>query len=176
MTTPDKTNSETHATYQPLTAQLQRAESLNRFNFWAVSVPVVLLLLLVVALMILMVWQALSSSPEEPIYSLLSGLADLILIFLVILPAMLLCAVGPAAAGFIIHRAVKRRQLKPEERRSKLQLLLWRIDRLLVKTYQRLRDSYLDRAARPIIKSYARWAYAKAVIEYIRQFFRRAKG
>ncbi len=175
MTTPTTTTN-TKSVYQPNPSQLARENALKRFNRIFVFVPVTLLGLIVLGLVIFMIWAALTSSPEDHLFSLLSGTADIILITCVILPAMLLCTVGPALAGFLIYRTAERRKLPPEEKRSKLQTLLWRIDSLIEKIQARLHDSYLDKAARPIIKGHAITAALRNINNIILRMLGRRKG
>ncbi len=157
----------------PTPEQLTRANALNRFNWMYLYVPVALLGLTVLVLVILMLYAVFTRSPEDPSYSLFSGLADLILIFYVILPSMLLCAIGPAAAGFLIYRANERRKLPPEARRSKLQTLFWRVDALISQAGTQLRDSYLDQAVRPLIRAYALTAALQSLVQFVRNLLRR---
>lgn len=165
----------TKPAYAPTPEQLTRANALNRFNWMYLYVPVTLLGLTVLTLTVLMLYTVFSRSPEDPSYSFFSGLADLILIFYVILPSMLLCAIGPAAAGFLIYRATERRKLPPAERRSKIQTLLWRVDSLINQIQARLRDSYLDQAVRPLIKAHALTAALQSLAQFIRNLLRRER-
>ena len=89
---------------------------------------------------------------------------------------MLLCAVGPALLGFIVFRAGKRRKLEIEQRRSKLQVLLWRIDGLIDTIQGKLRDTYLDLAAKPVIKGHALAAALRATADFLSKLFRSTKG
>ncbi len=168
MTIPTIPSTSTKTAYEPTPNQLAREASRKRFNWIFVYIPTAVLGLIVLGMTIFMIWAALTSSPEDRIFSQLSGIADIILISCVILPAMLMCAIGPALAGLLIYRTTERRKLPPEERRSKLQNFLWRIDNLIEKIQVALRDSYLDKATRPLIKGHASVAALKALVNSIR--------
>ncbi len=176
MTIPTTTTPDSQTPYEPSPSQLAREAALKRFNWMFVYVPVTILGLIVLGLVIFMIWAAVTNSPEDHLFSLLSGTADIILISCAILPAMLVCAIGPALAGLLIYRTNERRKLTPEERRSKLQVLLWRVDQLITKIQTRLRDSYLDQVVRPVIKGHALAAALRTIADNIRKLLGRNKG
>ncbi|MCA9936017.1 MAG: hypothetical protein H6662_10010 [Ardenticatenaceae bacterium] len=176
MTLPTPTIPEQKPAYEPTSSQLERESSLNRFNWMFVYIPVILAGLIVMGIVFWMIWAALTASQEDHVLSLLSGLADITLIFFVILPSMLLCAVGPALLALIASRTSKRMKLEPAQRRSKLQVLLWRLDKLVETVQTRLRDSYLDSAAKPVIKGHAISAALRATAVSLSKLFRSKKG
>lgn len=159
----------------PTPAQLEREAALRRFNRLYVYAPMILATLLVVGLLLYLLWQTLSQSPESPIYGLLSGLADLLLIF-ALLPMMLLCAIGPAATVLLLRQMYRQTQLEPDLRRGRLQTLFWRLDRLLTQVQTQLRDSYLEKIASPVIRGHAFLAALNALGRFIQNWFRPSKN
>lgn len=176
MTIPTTTPPGADSAYQPTPSQRARESSLRRFNLIFVYIPTAVLGLVVLGLIVFMIWVALTSSPEDQVISLFSGVANIFLISCVILPAMLLCALGPAMVGFLIYRANERRKLPPPEKQSKLQKFLWKIDSLVETIQHRLRNSYLDQAANPLIKGHAIVAALRTIVDNIRKLYSRLKG
>lgn len=176
MTVPTTTPPTPKPAFKPTPDQLARESSRKRFNWLFVYIPAILLVLIVLGLVVTMIWAVLTTSPEDHLFGFVSGVADIVLITFVILPAMLLCTIGPALAGFMIYRANEKRQLTAEERRGKLQRLLWRFDQLVMTAQTQLRDSYLDQAARPLIKGHALAAALRNLSAQIRRFLTRTKG
>lgn len=163
------TPSEPSTTYQPTPEQEERAAALRRFNRLFVYAPLGLVALIVLTLVVLMFWTRFAPDVDgRETAEFLSGLVDIIVIF-TLAPMLLLCAVGPALAGFLIYRANQRRQLPPPQRRSRLQTLLWRLERGLVKVQTKLRDEWLRQGAEPVIRGHAIMAYVKAVFNYIQR-------
>ncbi len=163
--------------HEPTTEQLDREKALHRFNRLYVYTPLAVAGLAVVALVALMFWRALTITPEnqQEVYGLLSGLADLILIFFYIIPMILLCAIGPALFVYLLRNATKRRKLPAYEQRSKVQGVLWRVDQVVAKVQASLRDTHLQTIAGPIIQGHALAATIKAVAHYLQRIFVRAK-
>lgn len=168
MTTPTSATPAPKPAYKPTAEQLARAAKLRRFNRLAIYTPLILAAIVVIGLVVLMVWQVVVTSPEAHLYDFLSGVADLILIINIV-PMMLLCAIGPALFLLLANSANKRRQLAPELRRNKVQVLLWRVDRLLDTVQVKLRDIYLERVARPIVRGHAFGAAVRALATYLQR-------
>lgn len=177
MTTQIHATSAQKPSYEPTPDQLAREKALQRFNRLYVYTPMLLVGIATLALLIFMLWHIFTVKPEnqEGFYALLSGLADLILIFFNIIPMMLFCAVGPALFAYLVVRTNKRRKLPEHERRGKLQVILWRIDQVIAKIQLGLRDTYLEKAARPIIQGQALAAAIQALAQYIQRIFARPK-
>lgn len=134
------TNPPQEARYQPTPAQEARAAALRRFNLWVVYVPLGLITAAVLALVIAMVILAVIEPRWRPITS---AVADL-LIILAILPTLLLCAILPAAAGFLVYDS----RSKGRAPLQALRTLLWRLDSL-VSTIQGHVGRFVDRVAPP---------------------------
>lgn len=95
---------------QPNAVQQARIKRLRKFNWLFVYTPLLFGAIIVLTLSVWMLWGALSES-DTPTQLFLSGMADLILI-LVLLPAILLGLLGPAALGGLIYWFVRSRKEK----------------------------------------------------------------
>jgi hypothetical protein len=172
MSAPESALQGSRPTYKATPEQQVRERTLRRFNRLVVSVPLAILVVAVAALTGYLLWTVFTHSPESQAYRFLSGLADLILI-LTILPMLLVCAVGPALLGYMIYAGVNRRKLKPGQRRSKLQILFWRVDRFIDTVQARLSGRYLTGIARPLIAGHATVAAVRRLLQLLRHGFRK---
>jgi len=165
--------SEQKSPYEPTPEQLEREQALHRFNRLFVYVPLILAGVVVLALVLWMLWRVftVTSDNQAKFYGSLSGLADLILIFFNIIPMMLLCAIGPALFGYLVRNAVKKNKLPLEERRGKLQPLLWRVDKAIAKIQSSLQDTQLQKVAKPVIQGHALAAAIQAMARSIQRIF-----
>ncbi len=163
MTTP--ANAESPG-YEPTAAQLVRAASLRRFNWFYVYVPIGLFGLIALLLIGLLLWGALSPNIIGT-REFASGLADIVII-LTIIPLLLLCAIVPLAAiGLVIYR-----KQQPEREHGRFQTLFWRLDTVVDKARDKT-DTAAPKAADVVISGHTRAAYWRALFNNLRKQFTR---
>lgn len=152
--------------YEPTTAQLERAVSLRRFNWFYVYIPLGLAGLGILVLVVLLLWGTLSPHILGT-REFASGLADVVVI-LAIVPLLLLCAIVPLATiGFYIYR-----RQQPKREHGRIQPLFWRLDALVDKVRGKAKTT-IPKAAEPIIAGNSRIAYWRTLFENIRNIFTR---
>jgi hypothetical protein len=160
------------AEYQPTAAQKKRAAALRRFNWLYFYLPILLFTIGGTAIVVLLLWSSLPAERDQQ-RLFVSGLADLILI-LTIAPLLLLCAIMPGAALFLVVRA--RREGQAPIRR--LQTLLWRLETLLAKISSRITETG-NQTAHKVIHAHSRMAWLRQLVrslpEQIKQFLRRER-
>lgn len=170
-------NAQTPPPYSPTDAQKARAVALKRFNWLYVYTPLIIGAIILVALIALMFWAAFAA-PVENSRQFLSGLADMVVIFIAV-PMTLLCAIGPILlVGLIAYPIQQRRRRQesgiPAPQGGRLQMLLWRLDALLNKMYGKIVE-ILPRVARPIIQMHGLLAYAGAWLARLKELLTRSK-
>lgn len=170
--------SSTPATYQPTEIQLARAAALRRFNWLFVYVPIVLGTVSILFLLGFMFWQSFAPEQSETSRTLLSGIADVVLI-LTLMPMMLICALGPLAliglAAFYYNRRQTQKDApEPAPPVGRLHLLLWRLD-AIVNTAAQKSAELLPKIAQPVIQFNALLAYIESWFKQIRSLFSRNK-
>lgn len=160
----------------PTPEQLTRAAARRRFNILFVYLPLAVAAIGVITLIVLMIIGVLSPMPETS-RELVSGMADLIVI-LVIMPLVLVCGAVPLGlGGYLIHR----RRQKPKAAQpttavpqyGRLQRLFWKAEDLLVKS-RRKADELLPKIAQPVIRGNAFFAYLETWLLHLKQFFTRS--
>ena len=162
------------ATYSPSREQLERESALKRYNRLYIYVPVTVAVVFVVVLIILMLIGIFAPGLMGA-ESLLSGLADTILV-LWMLPMMVLCAIVPMAyIGYLVNRRQRRAMLPPDSpllRHSRAQMAMWQAqdisDRVEKKT-----EGVSDRVAQPFFKLGTFAAYVSAWLIILTRPFRR---
>lgn len=153
-------------TYQPTTAQLERAAALRRFNRLAVYLPVLLFALIALILFVLMLINALPNEGSQATRSLLSGLADIILI-VTIIPLWLVLTLVPVGAIVLVVQ-MRQRDISPLRG---LQTLFWRIESKLGQVQQKT-EEVAPKAAAPVIKVNAQLSFVLTWLDRMRYFFR----
>jgi hypothetical protein len=146
--------------FVPTAVQLERVNSLKRFNRWAIYVPVGLLATavigLLVYLLIIAIWP-----PYEDTQLFLSGIADIILI-LFMLPVVLifgLLLVGLFGGGIYWRQSRQENDdASLQKRYGRLRLLLWKLDQKLSGVYRQA-DKIMPQLANPVIRFNAHLAY-----------------
>jgi len=160
------------AEYQPTAAQKARAASLRRFNWLYFYLPILLFTIGGIAIIVLLLWSSLPAEREQQ-RLFVSGLADLILI-LTIAPLLLLCAIVPGTAVYLLVRG--RREGQAPIRR--LQTLLWRLEAFLARIGRRVTETG-NQAADKIIHAHSLTAglrqFIRSLPEQIKQFLRRER-
>lgn len=159
----------TNAGVEPTAVQKARIASLQRFNWYFVYTPILVLFLIVLILTGLLTWGALSPNivGTRPF---ISGVADIILI-LAIMPMTLLCLIPPLAmVGFMVYR--RRKKKVDGVQYGRLHRLFWRIERLL-DIVQAKTEAILPKVGQPIIRLNALLAYITTLLDHIMRLFRR---
>ena len=134
-----------------------RDAKLKRFNLLAVYLPIALVTLLVIVLMIGLIVATLVSDGAAD-RAMGSGFADLVLTSVVLIPMSLLCAVFPAAGGFLLY---KRRE-KGSIVRKPLTNVLRKVDGGIVSAeskYKQIEPKIVE----PTIKFRSGFAYAETI-------------
>lgn len=155
---------ETERAFQPTPSQLQRRQRLRRFNQTAVYLPVGIGALIVLALILLLLWRNLVTG-DETMRSFTSGVADLVIIIM-LLPLMMACATLPlGAVAFTLYRRQKKADQPAEaENAGRLHRILWRIESMVNQLRPKV-DRLANRIAQPVISSNARLAYWRAFVK-----------
>lgn len=166
---------EANVAIQPTVEQKERLNRLKRFNWLFVYLPMLIFVLIIAALIGVMVWGVFSPQNETHLL-FLSGLADLILI-MILLPTLLLCALGPAALGGLIYfwntgRKTRKEALLPVEGLW-LQRQLWRLEGLIDKGQSQL-NIWLPRIVQPVIQVNGWLAYVQQWLMRIRKMITRS--
>jgi hypothetical protein len=160
------------AEYQPTAAQKARAAALRRFNWLYFYLPILLFTIGGLTIIVLLLWSSLTAEREQQ-RLFVSGLADLILI-LTIAPLLLLCAIVPGTAAYLLVRGRKEGQA-PIRR---LQTLLWRLEAFLARVGRRVTEIGTQ-AADKIIHVHSLTAglrqFIRSLPEQIKQFLRRER-
>ena len=161
------TAQQTRPPYVPTTAQKGRAAALRRFNWLFVYGPTIFFTLVAAALMIFMLVRALPDDGEAS-RSLISGIADLVIIVSTV-PVTILVALVPAAAITIVIQA-RQRKMAPLQR---LQQILWQVESFLGKVQIKVNE-IAPKLARPIIQGNAIFALIKHSTRTIQNLFIRS--
>lgn len=162
------------ATFVPTAVQLERTRSLQRFNLWAVYVPlgvvVTAVLALLIYLLIIAIWP-----PYEDTRLFLSGIADIILI-LFMLPVVLVfgLVVAGLIGGGIYWRKSRKESDAPalQKQYGRLRLLLWKVDQKLTGVYRQI-DQLTPKVAGPVIRYNAFLAYTNTWLDHLKNQFKR---
>jgi hypothetical protein len=156
--------------FTPTAVQLERASALKRFNRLVIYLPLGLLATAVLGLLIYLVIIAIWP-PYEDTRLFLSGIADIILILLM-LPVVLIF--GLLLAG-IFGGLIYQRQSRKENgagtlqlKYGRLRLLLWKLDQKLSAVYRKA-DQLMPRLANPVIRFNALTAYISAWLGQLRK-------
>jgi hypothetical protein len=155
--------------YQPTAAQEQRAAALRRFNWLYFYLPIILISLGGIALLIIMLWSALPAEQTDQ-RTFVSALAD-VTIILTVLPMLLLCAIVPGTAVYLVVHGRKEGWAPLR----KLQTLFWRLQDLLTKVDGRIQQTG-DKAGHALIQAHGRAAWLRqlprSLKRQIQQFIR----
>lgn len=171
---PPDWSEQTTTPFVPTAVQLERTRSLQRFNLWAVYVPlgvvVTAVLALLVYLLIIAIWP-----PYEDTRLFLSGIADIILI-LFMLPVVLVfgLVVAGLIGGGIYWRKSRKESDAPalQKQYGRLRLLLWKVDQKLSSVYRQI-DQIMPKVAGPVIRYNAFQAYISTWLDHLKQQFKR---
>lgn len=160
--------------HRPSAEQLSRDEARRRYLRRNVYAPVIIAAVIVLVLFALIVYLGfVVQTPEAA--SFIAGLSALTIIF-ISLPLIVLMAISPIVwLAFTLNRRQSRRnapETGPMAYRSRVQILLWQLDSLLVKA-QNSAARVGATLRRPLITLHARVAYLREMAHGIRsRFFR----
>jgi hypothetical protein len=153
---------------EPTAVQEARVASLNRFNWYFVYAPILVLLLAVFILTGLLMWGALSPNISGT-RAFISGVANIIVI-LAAIPMSLMCLVPSlAAVGLMLYR---RQKQKEGVKYGRLHRLFWRIETIL-DIVQAKTEANLPKVGQPIIRLHAILAFITTLLHHIASLFRR---
>lgn len=161
--------------FQPSPEQLARAGALRRFNRLTVYLPVGLVTAVVLITSIYLLYLALFP-PTEETYLFLSGLADFVLI-LMLLPVVLIFGLvmtaiigGAIYYNFVMDEA--ERPIPPAPPYGRLRTLLWRLDSLLLIVIPKVRQGS-QRVTQPLIRFNGWLAYIQSWLQSTQKFITR---
>ncbi len=158
--------------YKPTDAQTERAAARRRFNRLYVYLPIWLLTAVILVLTGIMVWSVFTPAAAENA-AFLSGVADLILI-MVLLPSIILWGVivGLPIAYYVNRYQERRKEPTPDQvyvrQYGRFRLILWQIDHKVEQLSQFIQERILPVIVRPIIRVHELAAALKAWWETLR--------
>lgn len=158
--------------FEPTAEQLARAGALRRFNRLYVYVPVGLVTAVVLLTSLYLLYLALFP-PTEDTYLFLSGLADFVLIMM-LLPVVLIFGLVMTAVigGYIYYNFFmdeSERPIPPAPPYGRVRTLLWRIDSLLLLIVLPKLRHYSHRITQPIIRFNGWFAYIQSWLNTLRR-------
>lgn len=141
---------------------------LRRFNWLFVYTPILIGALVLIGLFGLMLWNSFRS-PESAELSFYSGLADIILI-LVLIPLILVGLLGPAALGGLIYWAVdsrrkRKEQTEPQPEGMFIQRYSWQLENIIDRAAVTI-DQFVAKIAAQVIR-------LNGWLDYVAQFLRK---
>jgi heme/copper-type cytochrome/quinol oxidase subunit 2 len=160
------TTTTSEPSYTPNEAQTERAEARRRFNRLYIYTPIFLLTAVILVLTGFMVWSIFAPTAAANA-SRLSGLADLILI-MVLLPSIIIWGVivGLPIAYYVNRYQEQRTEPTPDQiyvrQYGRFRLILWQIDHKVEQLSQLIQERILPAIAQPIIRAHALGAALKA--------------
>ena len=153
--------------FEPSTRQLERAKEIRRFNLLYIYFPIVSLSLVVLLLVLALIYLGLNPPALETLQTL-SGIADAVVI-LGLIPTIILCGIFPTLVIGVTVQA-RKQGIAPIQQ---LQVLLWRLDRLIGTGRMKV-DEVAPKIARPFINIHATVAYIKTLFKQIIRIFKRS--
>ena len=164
--TTGSTTEQTAVSFEPNEEQQLRDARLRRFNRLAVYLPIGLTAVVLMCCLGFLVCRAVVPA-EAAFFSTLtlSGIADLLLI-LVMLPLIILLALitGGAVYGLIYWQ--QQSQKRPPYERDRLRLLLWKLGNILDEIQHRV-TAVSNRATQPLITANARLNQAATTVNQL---------
>jgi hypothetical protein len=153
---------------EPTAVQEARVASLQRFNWYFVYTPLIVLLLVILILTGLLMWGVLSPNIVGT-REFASGVADIVII-LAALPMTLIGLLPPLGlVGFMLYQRQKK---GAGAKYGRLHRLFWRIDSIL-DIVQTKAEKTVDKAGQPVIRLNALMAYIITLFHHIVSLFRR---
>jgi hypothetical protein len=142
--------------YKPTEEQTRRAAARRRFNRLYIYTPVLLLTAVALVIFGIMVWSLFTPVGSENA-AFLSGLADIILILVLVPQIFIWGAIVAVPIALYIKRNRDRKQPVPADQKyvrqyGRFRLLLWQIDHKLSQLQQLLADRVLPAVVNPIIR------------------------
>lgn len=175
MTTDPIASAPPAASPQPSAEQLARKRRRRRFYRLRAVLPVTLVALLWLGVTLLLLWLAVvgkwfAVDTDQAYYrTLLSGIADIVLI-LSLLPLLLLCALPSGlAVGLAFYRRSKKRAAPDQPEKLPF---FWRVENIVIRVNGRL-EEVLPKVARPVASAYALVAFVRAFMRELREIITR---
>lgn len=158
--------------FEPSAEQIARATALRRFNRLYVYVPVGLVTAVVLLITLYMLILAIFR-PSPELYLFLSGLADFVLIMM-LLPVVLIFGLIMTAiiGGYVYYNFFMDeadRPITPAPPYGRIRTLLWRIDSLLLLIILPKLRHYSYRITRPLIRFNGWFAYIQSWLNTLRR-------
>ncbi|GIK55245.1 MAG: hypothetical protein BroJett015_09080 [Chloroflexota bacterium] len=158
--------------FEPSEEQMSRAAALRRFNRLYVYAPVGVVTAVVLLTFLYLLYLALFP-PTEETYLFLSGLADFVLIMM-LLPVVLIFGLVMTAVigGYVYYNFFMDeadRPIPPAPPYGRVRTLLWRLDSLLLLIVLPQLRSYSHRITRPIIRFNGWFAYLQSWLDTLRR-------
>jgi hypothetical protein len=147
---------------EPTTVQRQRAAALRRFNWLYFYLPIILFSLGGIAPLIFILWKSLPAEQTEQ-RLFVSAVAD-VMIILTVLPMLLLCAIAPGAAVYLVVHGRKEGWAPLR----KLQTLFWRLQNLLARVDGRIQQTG-DKAGHALIQAHGRAAWLRQLLRSLKK-------
>ena len=155
--------------YEPSKAQMERAAARRRFNRLYIYTPILIATAVSLAITGFMIWSIFAPNATENA-AFLSGLADVILI-LILLPLVIIWgAIVALPIGLYIKYYNDRRQPVPADQiyvhqYGRFRLILWQISHKLDQLHQLLDERILPSIVNPIIRAHTKATALKAWIK-----------
>lgn len=163
--------------YIPTAEQLARDEALKRYNQRSITIPVVIISLIAVGLFVLLLVLAFGLRNTGQAREFIAGMSALTII-LIAIPLIFVMTVLPIAYLAWWYNRRQQRKLYPETGpmayRSRIQILLWQLDSLLVQV-QRQVGRGSDAVTDPLIKAHVLWAKGKGFARGVNRNFTRSE-
>jgi hypothetical protein len=154
--------------YVPTEEQSKRAAARRRFNRLYIYTPIFLLTAVALFLFGIMVWSLFTPNGAENA-AFLSGVADIILILVLVPQIFIWGAIVAVPIALYIKRRRDRRQPVPADQKyvhqyGRFRLLLWQIDHKLSQLQQLLANRILPAVINPVIRAHQLGAALKTWI------------
>ena len=144
--------------YTPTEEQIKRAEARRRFNRSYVYAPIFLLTAVVLGLTGLMIWSIFAPNAAESA-AFLSGIADIILILVLLPTIMIWGAIVGLPIGYYVKRYQERRQEPTPDQRyvrqyGRFRILIWQLEYKIDQLADFITNRLLPAITRPLIRTH----------------------
>lgn len=156
--------------FQPNVEQLERAQAAQRFTRLYVYLPLGILSGLLILVVLFLLYLAIFA-PKAGTRLFLSGLADFVLVLMLIpLVTVFGLVMTAGIGGYVYYRFVldeAERPIPPAPPHGRIRTLLWRVDGLLLQTMPKV-DTAVNQITKPVIKFNGWIAYFESWIKSIK--------
>lgn len=174
---PPPVESYSRTSYVPTAEQLARDEELKRYNRQSITIPVVIMALIAVGLFVLLLVLAFGLRDTGQAREFIAGMSALTVILMAI-PLTFLMTILPIAYLAWWFNRRQQRSLYPETGpmayRSRVQILLWQLDSLLVRV-QRQVGRGSEAVTDPLIQAHVLWARGEGFFRGLKENFTRSE-